>query len=463
MTSCGPGVTLTTGLSPLAAIQLCNTIRSLHTASIAMLARFSELRERRRNSENMMRAQVLSSLVRPRRTCFSYVLFEALENHDAQVTQQTNETQQSTYHTLKGNKSQVLLSTAIVKLRNPHVGFITVRAILDHGSQTNFISERVVQQLHLKKRRNPITLQAFGDLISRANSIPSNYIHHDDCNIPQTLSLTDRSFHTPQTTDILLGARVFMQLLVTERRARPGKYPILQNIQLGWIFSGEYPQAAKANNDAQFQQCLFLRLDNNLEKQLQNFWNLEEVNEFIHPLKSHSDHNCYLQCLPQTDCVYVCCIPQLRKSAWVHSISYPALCVKDIETKLRKQVDFNTENRFKHSPEKGPIDLWAPFPATASIVHTEWDTNTIPISKMNPKCRKLWKEAVMKAAIISVRNKVMGLQRVSNTFNVPKYTLKDKVNNKGGVYKLVSTKLGIKPVLPFELEDSLVSYCLEME
>lgn len=83
---------------------------------------------------------------------------------------------------------------------------------------------------------------------------------------------------------------------------------------------------------------------------------------------------------------------------------------------------------------------------------------------MSPKCRKLWKEEVMKAAIILVRNKVMGLQRASNTFSVPKYILKDKVNNKEEcVDKLVSMKLGIKPVLPCELEDSLVSYCLEME
>ncbi|KAJ4435306.1 hypothetical protein ANN_17916 [Periplaneta americana] len=83
---------------------------------------------------------------------------------------------------------------------------------------------------------------------------------------------------------------------------------------------------------------------------------------------------------------------------------------------------------------------------------------------MSPKRRKLWKEEDMKAAIISVRNKVMGLQRASNTFNVPKSTLKDKVNSKEeDVDKLVSTKLGRKPVLPFELEDSLVSYCLEME
>ncbi|KAJ4429765.1 hypothetical protein ANN_21969, partial [Periplaneta americana] len=83
---------------------------------------------------------------------------------------------------------------------------------------------------------------------------------------------------------------------------------------------------------------------------------------------------------------------------------------------------------------------------------------------MSPKRRKLWKEEDMKAAIISVRNKVMGLQRASNTFNVPKSTLKDTVNSKEeDVDKLVSTKLGRKPVLPFELEDSLVSYCLEME
>ncbi|KAJ4432639.1 hypothetical protein ANN_21262 [Periplaneta americana] len=83
---------------------------------------------------------------------------------------------------------------------------------------------------------------------------------------------------------------------------------------------------------------------------------------------------------------------------------------------------------------------------------------------MSPKRRKLWKEEVTKAVIISVRNKVMGLQRASYTFNVPNYTLKDKVNNKEEcVDKLVSTKLGIKPVLPFELEDSLVSYCLEKE
>ncbi|KAJ4441345.1 hypothetical protein ANN_11200 [Periplaneta americana] len=76
---------------------------------------------------------------------------------------------------------------------------------------------------------------------------------------------------------------------------------------------------------------------------------------------------------------------------------------------------------------------------------------------MSPKRGKLWEEWDIKVAIISVRKKGMALQRASNTFSVPKSTLKDKVNSKEeDVDKLVSTKLGREPVLPFELEDSLV-------
>ncbi|KAJ4426655.1 hypothetical protein ANN_26453 [Periplaneta americana] len=52
-------------------------------ASIATLARFSELQERRKNSENMMRTQVPSS---SRRTCFCYVLFEALKKWEYKGT-----------------------------------------------------------------------------------------------------------------------------------------------------------------------------------------------------------------------------------------------------------------------------------------------------------------------------------------------------------------------------------------
>ncbi|KAJ4440016.1 hypothetical protein ANN_08147 [Periplaneta americana] len=106
-------------------------------------------------------------------------------------------------------------------------------------------------------------------------------------------------------------------------------------------------------------------------------------------------------------------------------------------SKIGKSRKIIAMSSFVHGlgPGNGEQPLWELAAAS---------TNT-PVT-MSPKRRKLWKEEVMKPAIISVRNKVMGLQRASNTFNVPKYTLKDKVNNKEeDVDKLVNTKLGIKP------------------
>lgn len=83
---------------------------------------------------------------------------------------------------------------------------------------------------------------------------------------------------------------------------------------------------------------------------------------------------------------------------------------------------------------------------------------------MPPKKRKQWTEENMKRAIMAVRNKNMGLGRASIYFEVPKSTLKDKVNSgDNDLNKLVSTKLGRKPVLDSELEQSLVKYCLDME
>lgn len=70
----------------------------------------------------------------------------------------------------------------------------------------------------------------------------------------------------------------------------------------------------------------------------------------------------------------------------------------------------------------------------------------------------------MRRAIIAVRNKEVGLGRASKTFEVPKSTLKDKVNSgEANLNKLVKTKLGRKSVLDNDLEQSLVKYCLDTE
>lgn len=78
--------------------------------------------------------------------------------------------------------------------------------------------------------------------------------------------------------------------------------------------------------------------------------------------------------------------------------------------------------------------------------------------------RKQWNPDSMKKAVEAVRMKEMGYKKAAKMFNVPRATLKDYVKKfEKSVEEVVSGKMGRKPVLPVELEEELVNYCLEME
>jgi hypothetical protein len=59
----------------------------------------------------------------------------------------------------------------------------------------------------------------------------------------------------------------------------------------------------------------------------------------------------------------------------------------------------------------------------------------------------------------------MGLKKkTQKVFEVPRSTLKDKVNSKEkDIEKLIKTRFGRKPVLPYNLQEEIFSYCLMME
>ncbi|CAH0721624.1 unnamed protein product, partial [Brenthis ino] len=78
--------------------------------------------------------------------------------------------------------------------------------------------------------------------------------------------------------------------------------------------------------------------------------------------------------------------------------------------------------------------------------------------------RKLWDPQAMKKAIEAVRTKEMGYKKAVKLFNVPRATLKDYVKKSDkSVDDIVSGKMERKPILPVELEEELVNYCLQME
>lgn len=78
--------------------------------------------------------------------------------------------------------------------------------------------------------------------------------------------------------------------------------------------------------------------------------------------------------------------------------------------------------------------------------------------------RKKWDKQSMLDAVKAVKDKVMGYQKASNQFNVPKSTLRDYVKNVNkNPEELVNVKLGRRTTLSKEMETELVTYCLEMD
>lgn len=76
---------------------------------------------------------------------------------------------------------------------------------------------------------------------------------------------------------------------------------------------------------------------------------------------------------------------------------------------------------------------------------------------------KKWQDEEMIKAIISVRNKEMGLKKACKLYNVPHTTLQRFVNSGKIPEECVNQSVGRKPVLPHHLENVLVEYLIDMD
>jgi len=74
--------------------------------------------------------------------------------------------------------------------------------------------------------------------------------------------LPDEQFDQPGGIDLLIGADLFYNVLRSDRRTRPGNYPVLQETVLGWTHSGQTPVTTTQHDP---QPRFLLREDNSLE------------------------------------------------------------------------------------------------------------------------------------------------------------------------------------------------------
>ena len=195
------------------------------------------------------------------------------------------------------DSSRVLLSTAVIHVLdhkgNPH----TCRALLDNGSQVNFLTERMATKLGLRQCKVDIPLGGVNKMSSSVQKMtrttiqsrlnrystilsflitpeindhaPSERINRVDLKIPANLHLADPEFHIPGTIDALIGAEIFLKLLCVGQISLANNNAVLQKTHFGWILGGTTP-GAKSKNVAMCNLSLNL-----LHDQISKFWEIE--------------------------------------------------------------------------------------------------------------------------------------------------------------------------------------------
>lgn len=205
-------------------------------------------------------------------------------------------------HASQINNGQILLSTAVVRVINKAGVSILCRALLDSGSENNFIREEIAQSLGIK--RTPINCSVIGiegskhiatsSIIIQLKSRVSDYQTDVECivlpkltsNIPMTpinpssliipdIELADPSFSIPQRVDIIIGACLFYEIICNEQQRPSVNGPIYQKTKLGWVVSGQ------VNKNISNRNCVSLfsssvQVNKQIEEQITKFWRLEE-------------------------------------------------------------------------------------------------------------------------------------------------------------------------------------------
>jgi len=194
-----------------------------------------------------------------------------------------------------------MLSTALVQVYDKQGERVECRALLDCGSQVNFISKKLLTKLGLRPRSTSVSISGINGvtttstqtaqlkLQSRISSysvrlecivtdqvtgnLPAFTLAQNSFDIPRNLELADPRFYKSAEIDILLGAEVFWDLLCVGQVQSSSKHPTLQKTRLGWILAG---RISHSSNDAQRVRSFHAIVTNSqLHEQLTHFWQQE--------------------------------------------------------------------------------------------------------------------------------------------------------------------------------------------
>ena len=204
---------------------------------------------------------------------------------DRSVEQQSGVTSGATF-----NGPSVLLSTAMVGIDDAAGKTMMFRALLDSGSQTSFITADAASKLNIARSIVDVKISGIGGrqqaakksvnlvigsqklpvtaivLNSIAGNIPSQSINLKQLKSMKSVALADENFHQPGPVQLLLGADVYEDLFLDERRKAHGLH--YRKSIFGWVVTGVLSQVRT-------YQCQSFQVA--VELDLARFWEIEEI------------------------------------------------------------------------------------------------------------------------------------------------------------------------------------------
>lgn len=247
-------------------------------------------------------------------TCKSCKMRHSTLLHQNEVQSEVSQPSSSSVIAMSSYNKQkdVLLSTIKLQIFDSNGSLHTVRALLDSGSQSNFITNAICRKLNLKRTPTNCLVSGLNSTTSldyechiKIKSIYSNYQINSTClilpqitetipscrlnistwKIPSTIQLADPEFYEPSGIDLLIGSGHFWSILKQEKIQLSKHLPILHNTEFGWIVSGPLPFSSTTS------YCNFSRTNCNEHSchDLTKFW---EVEEFDSKQFSRDDEEC---------------------------------------------------------------------------------------------------------------------------------------------------------------------------
>ncbi|XP_055632599.1 uncharacterized protein LOC129773073 [Toxorhynchites rutilus septentrionalis] len=163
--------------------------------------------------------------------------------------------------------SSILLATAVVLIENCEGSWYPARALLDSGSESNFISERLCQRLKLKRDEVDISVHGIGQAATKVHhrihtavksrisnymremnflvlpkvtvNLPTATVNTKGWSIPNGIKLADPAFFESKAVDLVLGIEAFFEFFESGKRETLGEnLPILTESVFGWIVCG---------------------------------------------------------------------------------------------------------------------------------------------------------------------------------------------------------------------------------